>query len=103
MRRPAGVYGAHRGDQRLADNLPAIDTLPAILRGPAAEQIEVQFLEVENAEQFLNGFGHWDALIRTPLLGRFWDSYTAARGEICPQPAMLGRNLQGSGSDGESP
>ena len=32
MRRTAGVDRAHRGDQRLADHLAAIDPLPAGLR-----------------------------------------------------------------------
>jgi hypothetical protein len=50
MRRTAGgIDGATGGDQRLADHLPAEDTLPTHLRRAAAKQIHFQLLEIENA------------------------------------------------------
>ena len=57
MRRTAGVDRAHRGNQRLADHLAAIDPLPAGLRRAAAEQVHLERLEVENVEEILDGRG----------------------------------------------
>jgi len=58
MRRAAGIDRAHRGDQRLADHLAAEYALPAHLRRAAAKQIQVQVLEIEDAQKLLNGSGH---------------------------------------------
>ena len=46
MRRPA-LHRAHRGHQRLPDHLAAEHALPADLRATAAEQVDVQFFEIE--------------------------------------------------------
>ena len=64
MRRPAGLDGAYRGDQRLADDLAAEHALPAALWRVAAEQIDVQFLEIEDGQQVFNGRRHKSALWR---------------------------------------
>ena len=79
VRLPA-LDGAHRGDQRLADDLAAEHALPAGLRRAAAEQVHLERFEIENIEQILDG-GHWGRGLQ--------------RVKFRPQPAMLGRNLQG--------
>ena len=46
MRRPA-FHRAHGGDQCLSDHLPAEHPLPPGLRREAAEQVDLQRLEIE--------------------------------------------------------
>jgi hypothetical protein len=59
MRWPAAdIDGAACRHQRLADDLPAEHTLAADLGGAAAKQVHLELLEVENAEQILEGRGH---------------------------------------------
>src|SRR5581483_11131808 len=58
MRRPAGIDGAHGGDQRLADDLAAEHALPARLRRAAAEQVEIEFFEIEDRQQVFDSGGH---------------------------------------------
>src|SRR5689334_18005384 len=55
VRRAAGIDGAYRRDKSLADHLAAKDPLPADLRGAAAEQVHLEWFEVKNFEQVLNG------------------------------------------------
>jgi hypothetical protein len=50
--------GAAGGDQRLADHLAAEHALPAVLRRAAAEQIELERLQVENFQQSFDGGRH---------------------------------------------
>ena len=56
MRRPR-LHVAHGGRPRLADHLAAEYALPARLRAVAAEQIDVEPLEIEKIEQILDGRG----------------------------------------------
>src|SRR3954453_3663851 len=60
MRRAAAdlLDGATRRHQRLSDHLPAEDALPAGLRAPAAKQIYLERLEVEDGKQILDRGGH---------------------------------------------
>ena len=54
----APAHGAGRGDQRLADHLPAEHALPAALRALSAKQVHLELFEVENGEKIGNGAGH---------------------------------------------
>ena len=46
-------HGASRRDQRLADHLPAEDALATLLRARAAEQVDLDRLEIEELDQSL--------------------------------------------------
>ena len=46
--RLAALDGAAGGDERLADDLAAEDALPADLRAVAAEQVDLEPLEIED-------------------------------------------------------
>src|SRR5260221_12871099 len=50
--------GARRGDESLADDLPAEDPLPADLGAQTAEQVVFQLLEVEYGKECLDGARH---------------------------------------------
>ena len=58
MRRRGRLDRAHRRDQRLADHLAAEHALPADLRRAAAEQVDLELLEIEDGEQVVDGGGH---------------------------------------------
>ena len=58
MRRPAGVDGAHGGDQRLPDHLAAEHALPAGFRRSPAKEVYVERFEIEDFEQIGDGGGH---------------------------------------------
>ena len=59
VRRPRrGIEGAACGSERLADDLPAINPLPAGLRRVAAKQVELKLFEIEELQQVLDGRGH---------------------------------------------
>ena len=50
-----------RGDQRLADHLPAEHALPARLRRAAPKQVHFERLEIEDGEDVLDIGGHGDS------------------------------------------
>ncbi len=62
MRLAVGLHGAGGGDERLADHLAAEDALPADLRAATAEEVVLQRLQVEDAEEVLDGVRHEDPL-----------------------------------------
>src|SRR5690349_984908 len=78
VRRTAGVDGAYRRDESLANHLAAKDPLPADLRRAATEQIHFERFEVENTEQVLDGGRH----VKPEMV------------KVRPQPAMLRPYLQ---------
>ena len=65
MRRPAvDVERAAGRDQRLADHLAAEYPLAPDLGRAAAEQVDLELLEIEDGEQVLNGGGHGGIIFR---------------------------------------
>ena len=56
--RLAALDGAAGGDERLADDLAAEDALPADLRAVAAEQVDLEPLEIEDLKEIVDGAGH---------------------------------------------
>ena len=65
MRRPApGVECAAGCDQRLAYHLATEHPLAPDLGRAAAEQIDLELLEVEYGKQVLNGGGHGGIIVR---------------------------------------
>ncbi len=60
--RLAALDGAAGGDQRLADHLAAEDALPADLRAVAAEQVDLEPLEIEDLKEVVDGAGHAEGL-----------------------------------------
>src|SRR5262249_57211718 len=57
MRQPA-FDGAARRDHCLPDHLPTKDPLPARLRAVAAEQVDLQRLNIEDGEKVDQALGH---------------------------------------------
>ena len=60
--RLAALDGAAGGDERLADDLAAEDPLPADLRAVAAEQVDLEPLEIEDLKEVVDGAGHAEGL-----------------------------------------
>ena len=54
----AAVHGAARGDQRLPGHLAAEDPLAVLLRAPAAEDVHLELLQVEERDQPVECGGH---------------------------------------------
>jgi hypothetical protein len=54
----ASVHGAAGRDQRLPDHLASEHPLPADLRAPAPEEIDLELLEIEDCEEVGDGAGH---------------------------------------------
>ena len=80
MRRPAGDVDRAAGrHQRLADHLAAEHALPADLRRAAAEQVDLELLEVEDVQQVLNGGRTWKLFRRACYLQRGRDWMPACR------------------------
>ena len=55
MRLAIRLDGAGRGDQRLAEHLAAENALPTIFRAATAEEVVLERLQVEDAEQVFDG------------------------------------------------
>jgi hypothetical protein len=69
---PLRRHGPHRGDERLAGDLPAEDALLGGLRGAAAVQVDLELLEVEDGEEILERGGRAGAahMCRPPPTSR---------------------------------
>ncbi len=110
MRLAVGLDGARGGDQRLPDDLTAENPLPTILRAATAEEVVLERLQVEDAEQVLDGGCHGvlarirrASRVRAKGCGRSADvggevkRRTARDGGEWPQPDIL---IAGGGSAG---
>ncbi len=56
--RAVALHGAPRGHQRLAGDLPAEDPLEGLLRAGAAEDVDLDLLQIEQIDQSLGGVRH---------------------------------------------
>jgi hypothetical protein len=56
--RHAPLDGAASRDEGLADDLPAEDALPPHLRASASKQVDLEGLEIKDADEIANGIAH---------------------------------------------
>ena len=86
MRLAVGLDGARGGDERLPDHLAAENALPTILRAATAEEVVLERLQVEDAEQVFDGDCHG-------VLVRMWPAMTL-RAKGCGRSADGGREVK---------